>query len=150
MAARLKVFVTSDGLNDYVVAAASRPKALAAWGVRQDLFKEGLAHQTDDAALSQAALAKPGEVLRRSAGAAGKLAAMPRPAPARPAGPDKARRAARVRLEARLEALERRQRQAAERFAAGHAALDARQAQADARAKAERLRLESALRDLRS
>ncbi len=71
MPARLKVFVTSDGLSDYVVAATSRPKALAAWGVRQDLFKEGLARETDEPALAKAALAHPGEVLRRRAGAKG-------------------------------------------------------------------------------
>ena len=60
MAARLKVFVTSDGLTDYVVAASSRPKALAAWGSHQDLFQTGLAYQTDDADLVAAALAQPG------------------------------------------------------------------------------------------
>src|ERR1700761_888270 len=62
---RLKVFVTSDGLTDYVVAVSSRPKALAAWGVRQDLFKEGRAEETHDAALVEAALAKPGEVIAK-------------------------------------------------------------------------------------
>ena len=67
MAARLKVFVTSDGLTDYVVAASSKPKALAAWGSHQDLFKTGLAHETDDAALVTAAPAQPGDVLRRAA-----------------------------------------------------------------------------------
>ncbi|HEX7885706.1 MAG TPA: hypothetical protein VF474_06990 [Phenylobacterium sp.] len=41
MAARPKVFVTSDGLTDYVVATTSRPKALEA----QDLFKTGLAYE---------------------------------------------------------------------------------------------------------
>ena len=30
MAAKLKVFVTSDGLTDYVVAVSSKAKALAA------------------------------------------------------------------------------------------------------------------------
>ena len=45
MAARLKVFVTSDGLTDFVVATTSKPKALAAWGSHQDLFKTGLAHE---------------------------------------------------------------------------------------------------------
>ena len=48
MAARLKTFVTSDGLTDYVVATTSRPKALEAWGSHQDLFKTGLARETDD------------------------------------------------------------------------------------------------------
>ena len=35
MAPRLKVFFTSDGLTDYVVAVSSKAKALAAWGVRR-------------------------------------------------------------------------------------------------------------------
>ena len=65
MAARLKVFITGNGFTDYVVAASSRPKALAAWGVSQDLFKEGAARETDDPALVKAALAQPGEVLER-------------------------------------------------------------------------------------
>lgn len=65
MAARLKVFVWSDGLTDYAVAASSRPKALAAWDSDIDLFKTGLAHQTDDAALVAAATASPGVVITR-------------------------------------------------------------------------------------
>jgi len=92
MAARLKVFVTSDGLTDYVVAASSKPKALAAWGSHQDLFKTGLAHETDDAALVKAATAQPGEVLRRAAGSRATLAKM-KPAKTekpKPAGPSKA------------------------------------------------------------
>src|SRR6185312_668193 len=94
MAARLKVFVTSDGLTDYVVATTSKTKALAAWGSHQDLFKTGLAHETDDPALVKAATAQPGEVLRRPAGARGELAKL-KPAKAakraeQPAGPSKA------------------------------------------------------------
>src|SRR5579872_4228488 len=68
MAAKLKVFLTSDGLTDYYVATSSKPKALAAWGVKQDLFKDGRAEETDDPALTAAALEKPGEVLQRPAG----------------------------------------------------------------------------------
>lgn len=92
MAARLKVFVTSDGLTDYVVAASSKPKALAAWGSHQDLFKTGLAHETDDAALVKAATAQPGEVLRRAAGSRATLEKL-KPVKAvkpQPAGPSKA------------------------------------------------------------
>ena len=87
MAARLKVFVTTDGLTDYVVAASSRAKALAAWGLRQDAFKEGRAHETQEPALTKAALASPGEVLRRPAeggGALAKLKAAKAKAPAKP------------------------------------------------------------------
>jgi len=84
MAPRLKAFVTSDGLTDYVVAASSKPKALAAWGSHQDLFKTGLAHETDDPELVAAASAQPGEVLRRPAGSLSALANL-KPAKKRPA-----------------------------------------------------------------
>src|ERR1700709_2132475 len=104
MAQRLKVFVTSDGLTDYVVAVRSRAKALAAWGVRQDVFKEGQARETSDPALVKAALAQPGEVLRRSAGAAGKLAKLKPAKAAPPAGPTKAQLRKVADLENRLAA----------------------------------------------
>ncbi|MDB5457246.1 MAG: hypothetical protein JWP92_2831, partial [Caulobacter sp.] len=76
MAAKLKVFVTSDGLTDYVVATSSRPKALDAWGVRQDLFKSGEAHEVTDPALVAQAQAQPGEVLQRPAAVSGALKAL--------------------------------------------------------------------------
>ena len=66
MAPRLKVFCTTNGLTQYVVATSSRAKALAAWGTKQDLFKEGMASETNEAALVEAALAHPGEVVTRS------------------------------------------------------------------------------------
>lgn len=91
MAPRLKVFVTSDGLTDYVVATTSKVKALAAWGSHQDLFKTGLAHQTDDPALVEAASAQPDQVLRRPAGTRGELAKLKPPKKAKkPAEPSKA------------------------------------------------------------
>ena len=64
--ARLKVFTWSDGLHDFTVAAPSRPKALEAWGVGQDLFKTGLAREAPDATDAEAALAQPGVVLERA------------------------------------------------------------------------------------
>jgi hypothetical protein len=67
MAARLKVFSTSNGLTVSAVAVSSKAKALEAWGTKADLFKEGLAAETEDPALVEAALAKPGEVVTRSA-----------------------------------------------------------------------------------
>jgi hypothetical protein len=106
MAAKLKVFVTSDGLTDYVVAASSRPKALAAWGVRQDLFKEGQAHETDDPALVKAASAQPGEVLRRPTGAAGKLSKLQARPKAKPAGPTPAQLRRIAELEQRLDEID--------------------------------------------
>jgi hypothetical protein len=67
MAARLKIFAARIGFFDTVVAAPSQKAALAAWGVSQDLFKEGLAAVADDPG-SAAALDHPGIVLRRTAG----------------------------------------------------------------------------------
>jgi hypothetical protein len=48
MAARLKVFSTSNGLTESLIAIGSKAKALQAWGATQDLFKQGLARETDD------------------------------------------------------------------------------------------------------
>ncbi len=132
MPPRLKVFITSDGLTDYVVAASSKPKALDAWGSRQDLFKTGLARETDDPALVKAATAQPGEVLRRPAGGvAARLKTAPKPkAPPKPAGPSKAALRKVADLEARLEALQAEQVHERE-------ALEARHAKATARLEAQ-------------
>lgn len=138
MAARLKVFVTSDGLTDYVVAASSRPKALAAWGAHQDLFKTGLAHETDDAELAKAAKARPCEVLRRPAGSRAALAKLKPARKARPAGPSKAQLKKIADLEARLSASDTAHARAL-------ADLDRKREALEARHVAERARLEAAL-----
>lgn len=141
MAARLKVFVTSDGLTDYVVATTSRPKALEAWGSHQDLFKTGLARETDDAALVKAATAQPGEVLRRAAGSRAtleKLKPAKAPKPAKPAGPSKAALKKVADLEAQLA-------EADAAFAREVAALEARQAKARARLEASLAKAREAL-----
>ena len=65
MAAKLKVFTWSDGFHAFTVAASSRPKALEAWGATQDLFKTGLAHEVEEGADRDAALASPGAVISR-------------------------------------------------------------------------------------
>ena len=112
MTARLKTFVTSDGLTDYVVATTSRPKALEAWGSHRDLFKTGIARETDDEALVKAASASPGQVLRRPAGSRTQLARLkvaPRPKAAKPEtpkGPSKAALRRVAQLEARIAAAE--------------------------------------------
>ena len=147
MAARLKVFVTSDGLTDYVVAAASKPKALAAWGSRQDLFKTGLAHETDDPQLAKAAKASPGEVLRRPADARGGLAKLKsaRAAqPAKPRGPTKAALKKLAELETRLAGLEATHAAALEKLAARRAALEREAEALTSRFEAQRRRLEQA------
>ena len=143
MAARLKVFVTSDGLTDYVVAAASRPKALAAWGVHQDLFKSGEARETDDAKLVKAALAQPGEVLRRSAGAP----VLPKPSPpkAKPKGPSKAQRARLSKAQAVLDALRARHEAALDEIASQRAALDAREGKLTATFERDEAKAKAAL-----
>jgi hypothetical protein len=139
MAPRLKVFVTSDGLTDYVVAASSKPKALAAWGSHQDLFKTGLAHETDDPALVKAATERPGEVLRRPAGTRGELARLkPAKHAAKPAGPSKAALKKVADLEKKLAHLDAAHEAAAAKFENQRAALEARHA-------ARRSKLEAAL-----
>ena len=45
MAAKLKVWRWSDGSHADTVATTSRAKALAAWGVTRDLFKDGDARE---------------------------------------------------------------------------------------------------------
>ena len=143
MAPRLKVFVTSDGLTDYVVAASSRAKALSAWGVRQDVFKEGAAHQTDDPALVKAATARPGEVLRRPARTRGELAKLKPAKKAAPAGPTKAQLRRIAELETKLAALNAAHE-------AAMAALERQAGQARARHEAQRAKAEAALEAARA
>jgi len=145
MAPRLKVFVTSDGLTDYVVAVSSRAKALAAWGVRQDLFKEGRAHETDEPALVKATLSQPGEVLRRPSGTRGALAKLKPAKPQRPAGPTKAQLKKVADLEARLGGLGAVHERAMARLEAARAALDRRMAALKDAQAAERAALEAKL-----
>jgi hypothetical protein len=149
MAARLKVFVTSDGLTDYVVAVSSRAKALAAWGVRQDVFQEGQAHETADPALVKAALARPGEVLRRASGKRGQLAKLKPVKAAKPSGPTKAQLKRVADLEAQLSGLEAKHDTDAARLERERATLDRRAAALAKAQAAERERLEAKLRAAR-
>lgn len=86
MAPRLKVFQWSDGLHVFTVAATSRAKALKAWGVSQDLFATGLAHEVHEGADVRAAIKRPEAVIRKG------LSPDPGPArvtkPARPKSAD--------------------------------------------------------------
>jgi hypothetical protein len=157
MAPRLKVFVTSDGLTDYVVATTSKPKALAAWGSHQDLFKTGLAHETDDPELAKSAIARPGEVLRRPAGTRGTLAnlkparkaattaAAAKPTPAKPRGPSKAALRKVAELEKKLAALDRTHATAVRKLEAQRTALAQRAEAMQAQHAEERTRWERAL-----
>ncbi|MGA0600828.1 hypothetical protein ACO2Q3_09010 [Caulobacter sp. KR2-114] len=87
MARKLKVFEARLGFHETVVAAPSRVVAREAWGVHQDVFAEGLAHESLDPAAVEAALARPGVVLRRPAGAKVPFEAEPTALPRVPAAP---------------------------------------------------------------
>ena len=101
MAARLKVFSWSDGFHAFTVAVSSRPKALEAWGSKQDLFASGLASELSGGADYDAALAAPGEVIQRGLTIdIGEIAKAPRAK----TSPNKARRARVEALEAELAA----------------------------------------------
>ena len=144
MAPRLKVFITSDGLTDYVVATSSRAKALAAWGVRQDLFAEGKAREVDDAALRDAALAQPDQVLRRPSGDRDALARLKPVARPKPKAPSKAALRKVADLEARLAAAQALESNTLAAIAKARQILDAAE-ETLAEAQGARERLEAAL-----
>ena len=149
MAARLKVFFTSDGLTDYVVAASSRLKALVAWGVHQDLFKQGAAHETDDPALTEAALSRPGEVLRRPSGGRAQLANMKPVARPKPKAPSKAALRKVADLEARLGAVDADYEKALARIEASRRRLEEEARRARELRDGTRRKLEARLEDAR-
>ena len=113
MARKLKVFCYSDGFHSWTVAASSRAKALAAWGVKRDLFKDGSAKEIDIGPDREAALASPGELIERGLSVdIGKVERTKppkaKPKPEKPKSDAKAR--ARVEaLEAELDALDEAQ-----------------------------------------
>jgi hypothetical protein len=130
MAAKLKTFITSDGLTEYVVATSSRPKALAAWGVHQDLFKTGQAREVDDPELVAAAARQPGEVLERPTGGRAKLARLkPR---AKQKGPSAATLKRRAEARAALERLEEERQAEVADFEREQEASEARRRKAEA------------------
>jgi hypothetical protein len=151
MAAKLKVFVTGNGFTDFVVATSSRPKALAAWGVSQDLFKEGVARETDDPALVKAALAEPGKVLERKGGSHDALTrAGAGGARRKAAGPSKAALKRVADLEDRLAGLTADHEERLAQVTAEREALDRRQARLEADYQAARSDLNGRLRAARA
>lgn len=148
MAQRLKVFVTSDGLTDYVVAASSRAKALSAWGAHQDLFKTGGAHESDDPALVAMTAASPGVVLRRPADSKAALAKAPKQA--KPKGPSKAALQKVARLEQELAAEIADYETERTRIDTAQAELDARRSGLKDSFTKRRARLQIALRAARA
>jgi len=67
-ARKLKVFQTSSGFTDSVIAVPSKAAALRAWGTHQDLFAQGFAKPATDEAAMEAALAHPETPLFRAVG----------------------------------------------------------------------------------
>ncbi|HVY83639.1 MAG TPA: hypothetical protein VG943_00775 [Caulobacterales bacterium] len=57
---RLKVYVTRIGIKDWVVAAPNQKEALKAWDVRENLFAQGAAKETQDPASITLAMKNPG------------------------------------------------------------------------------------------
>jgi len=60
--------MTSLGFFDQAIAAPSMKAALEAWGSKSNLFHQGFAKETDDPAIVEATMAKPGLVLKRPIG----------------------------------------------------------------------------------
>lgn len=101
MAVKLKVFSWSDGFHAFTVAVSSKPKALQAWGIGQDIFRSGLARQVEDGPAHDAALAAPGTVIQT--GEAVDVGALAKTAkPKAKAWPDTAAKARVVELERSL------------------------------------------------
>ncbi|MDB5440263.1 MAG: hypothetical protein JWM33_2690, partial [Caulobacteraceae bacterium] len=72
MASRLKTYWAQiDGLHDWAVAAPNQRAALDALGVNQDLFAQGEAGLSDDAAAIAGAQSHPGQAVRRKKGGKG-------------------------------------------------------------------------------
>lgn len=130
MARALKVFSYSDGFHSWTVAATSRAKALEAWGVKRDLFKDGSAVEAAEGPDREAALKAPGELIERGLSVdIGKVEKTKAPKAAKKRGPS-AKDVARVEaLEGELAVLE-----AAQVEETG--ALEARRAQLEREAAA--------------
>ncbi len=90
-ARKLKVFQAQFGFYDAVIAAPSQAAALRAWGTHQNLFASGEARVTTDPAAVKAALAHPGETLRRAVGSRDPFALQPVSLPKAPPVPSKAK-----------------------------------------------------------
>ncbi|MEN5363624.1 hypothetical protein [Brevundimonas intermedia] len=147
MAPRLKVFTWSDGFHAFSVATSSRPKALEAWGSKQDLFATGLASELSGGPDYEAALASPGEVVER--GLTIDIGKISRPKAKASAGPSKARRERVAKLEVALEALDGDHQAASAELDAKQQALNDRRAALDADHDKQRKRMVADLKKAR-
>lgn len=150
MARKLKVFCWSDGLHDYTVAASSRAKALEAWDVGRDLFKDGTAREIAEGRARDAALDAPETVITTPAGGLGAaLKALPAKARRKPSKAETARAEKLAALKAQLEAVEDEAEASELAFAERRSALDAEEAAAIEAFQARRAGLEKAIRAAR-
>ena len=65
---KMKVYVTSIGFHEVIVACASRKRALEAWESKRDLFARGKAYETNDREAREAALTWPETPMARPLG----------------------------------------------------------------------------------
>ena len=154
MARKLKVFCYSDGFHSWTVATTSRVKALEAWGVKRDLFRDGSAKEIDIGPDRQAALAAPGELIERGLSVdIGQVERTkprkPKPKPEKPKA-DLTARARVEALEAELEALDRAQAQETAALEAEREALEQRSAALAKRQKKARQTLKDKLKTARA
>jgi hypothetical protein len=151
MARKLKVFSWSDGLHDYTVATTSRAKALEAWDVGRDLFKDGAAREVGEGAGHDAAMAAPDTVITTPAGGLGAaLKALPARARRKPSKADIARAEALAALRAQFEALEDEAEASEVAFAERRGALEAEEAAANEGFAVRRAKLEQAIKAARA
>jgi hypothetical protein len=147
MARKLKVFSWSDGLHDYTVAATSRAKALEAWDVGRDLFKDGTAREIAEGGARDAALQAPETVVTTPAGGLGAaLKALPAKARRKPSKAETARAETLAALKAQLEGVEDEAEASELSFVERHAALDAEEAAAIDGFAGRRAALEKAIK----
>ena len=88
---KLKVFCTTSGFHDSIVAAPSKPAALKAWGAKTDLFSMGAARLVTDPKIAKKALDRPGEVIRLKRSGGGEVVAAPKREPKASNPPSRAR-----------------------------------------------------------
>jgi hypothetical protein len=118
MPRQLKVFQTHIGFYQLIVAAPSMKAAAQAWGANPAIFARGFAAVTHDPKAVQAALSKPGVVLKRPYGQGGDFKVEP-DAPSAPRLTAKQKKAVAQSKEAqrRKEDEERKRKAAADRKA---------------------------------
>jgi len=148
MAAKLKVFTWSDGFHAFTVATSSRPKALEAWGSKQDLFATGLASQLTGGPDYEAALASPGEVIER--GLTIDVGKIGKAKPAKPPGPSRAKAAKIEKLKTALADLDERHQAVMADFEEQQAALNQARQQVETAYEAERKSLAADLKKARA